>query len=235
MDEQSAPRTARGLARAEMTNRILRHARGQLQDAGPGELSLRAIARDLGMASSAIYRYFSSRDELLTALLVEVYDELGGTLEAADAAVRPRTAYRRRFTALARTLRAWALEHPHDWALLYGSPLPGYAAPPDTVPAAGRATGAFIGILADAQARGLRPDSQGPRATRRARASVAGLVATLDAPVEDDLLLRGMTAWSAVMGTISLELFGHLHRAVVDYPAYFDQLVDRVARGLGLD
>ncbi|MDQ3382547.1 MAG: TetR/AcrR family transcriptional regulator, partial [Actinomycetota bacterium] len=154
MDEQSAPRTARGLARAEMTNRILRHARGQLQDAGPGELSLRAIARDLGMASSAIYRYFSSRDELLTALLVEVYGELGDTLQDAQARVRPRTAYGRRFTVLSRTLRSWAVQHPHDWALLYGSPVPGYAAPQDSVPAAGRTTGAFIGILVDAQARG---------------------------------------------------------------------------------
>jgi AcrR family transcriptional regulator len=235
MDEQSAPRTARGLARAEMTNRILRHARGQLQDAGPGELSLRAIARDLGMASSAIYRYFSSRDELLTALLVEVYGELGDTLQDAQARVRPRTAYGRRFTVLSRTLRSWAVQHPHDWALLYGSPVPGYAAPQDTVPAAGRTTGAFIGILVDAQARGAGLRVDGPRPTRRALASVAGLLEQLDEPIDEDLLLRGMTAWSAVMGSISLELFGHLHRAVVDYPAYFDQLVARVVHDLGLD
>ncbi|MDQ3382548.1 MAG: WHG domain-containing protein, partial [Actinomycetota bacterium] len=75
----------------------------------------------------------------------------------------------------------------------------------------------------------------GPRPTRRALASVAGLLEQLDEPIDEDLLLRGMTALSAVMGSISLELFGHLHRAVVDYPAYFDQLVARVVHDLGLD
>lgn len=229
----SVPRTARELARAEITQRILDHARGQLREAGPGELSLRAIARDLQMASSAIYRYFGSRDELITALLVQVYDELGATLEAAEARIRPRTAYPRRFTALARSLRAWAVDHPHDWALLYGSPVPGYQAPQDTVPAAGRVTGAFIRLIADMQAtgHGLRPDASVPR---RAAASLDGIWELLGHRLDPDLTLRGMAAWSTVMGAVSLELFGHLHRGVLDYDAWFEHVVSATTRDHGL-
>lgn len=229
---RSVPRTARELARAEITQRILDHARGQLREAGPGELSLRAIARDLDVASSAIYRYFGSRDELITALLVQVYDELGTTLEAADARIRPRTAYRRRFTALARSLRGWAVDHPHDWALLYGSPVPGYQAPQDTGPAAGRVTGAFILLLKDMQStgHGLRP---GAPISRRAAASLDGIWEALGYRLDPDLTLRGMAAWSTVMGAVSLELFGHLHRAVLDYDAWFQHVVAVTTRDHG--
>ena len=73
----SVPRTARERARAEITAEILDAARGYLATDGAPALSLRAIARDLGMASSAVYRYFKSRDELLTRLIIDAYDALG--------------------------------------------------------------------------------------------------------------------------------------------------------------
>lgn len=217
-----------------MTTRILREARGQLGTVGPGALSLRAIARELGVASSALYRYFASRDELLTALLVQVYDELGETLEAADARVRDRGDLARRFTMMARTMRGWAVEHPHDWALLYGSPVVGYQAPQDTVGPARRTTGAFVALLEEVVARDLVPASAGPQITQRSGRSVRALQEQVGGRIPADLLQRGMLAWTAVLGTISLELFGHLHRAVADYPAYFDQVVARAVHDLGL-
>ena len=76
-------------ARAETTAEIIRLAREQIAEHGAAELSLRAIARDLGMVSSAIYRYFASRDELLTRLIIDSYDRLGEAVEAADARCRP--------------------------------------------------------------------------------------------------------------------------------------------------
>ena len=84
----TAPLTARAVARRELTAAIVASARRQLADIGPAQLSVRAVARDLGMASSAVYRYFPSRDELLTELLVIIYGELADLLESADAACR---------------------------------------------------------------------------------------------------------------------------------------------------
>ena len=113
MPTPDAPRTARDIARVELTRRILARARAQLADVGPGELSVRQIARELGMASSAVYRYFPSRDHLITALLVQCYDESGAAVEAAEGAV-PRRHLRKRFVATATAMREWALANRHE-------------------------------------------------------------------------------------------------------------------------
>src|SRR3954451_7681714 len=121
----TASRTARERVRAELTKEITDIARRQLATEGAGGLSLRAVARELGMVSSAIYRYFPSRDDLLTALIVDAYDDLGTCAEAsvADGA---RESALVRWQGVCRAVRAWALAHPHEYALLYGSPVPGY-------------------------------------------------------------------------------------------------------------
>jgi len=85
MPEQTAP-TARARARAGMIDDIKAAARQRLATEGPN-LSLRAVARDIGVVSSAVYRYFASRDELLTALIIDAYNNLGDAAEAAEAAV----------------------------------------------------------------------------------------------------------------------------------------------------
>ena len=130
---RSVPRTARERARAEITAEILDAARGYLATDGAPALSLRAIARDLGMASSALYRYFKSRDELLTRLIIDAYDSLGAAAEVREATI-DRNDLAGRFTAICEAVRAWALAHPNEYALIYGSPVPGYVAPADTVP-----------------------------------------------------------------------------------------------------
>ena len=131
----SAPRTARALARAELTRAILDRASVQLAEVGPAALSVRQIARDLEMASSAVYRYFPSRDALLTALLIQAFDDLGQAVEDGDASAA-RDDFRGRWAGLAQGLRGWAVAHPHEYALTYGSPVPGYAAPQDTIASA---------------------------------------------------------------------------------------------------
>src|SRR5579859_2435714 len=116
--------TPRARARAEMTDEIKRVAREHLAAQGP-DLSLRAVARELGVVSSAVYRYFASRDELLTALIIDAYNELGAAAETAEAAVSRRD-LAGRWIALGRGIRGWAVANPHEYALLYGSPVPGY-------------------------------------------------------------------------------------------------------------
>src|SRR3954453_19784345 len=104
----SAPRTARALARPALTRATLERARVQLAEAGPASLSVRQIARELEMASSAVYRYFPSRDALLTALLIQAFDALGAAVEA-GARAAGRAELRERWTGVAHALRGWAV------------------------------------------------------------------------------------------------------------------------------
>src|SRR5215212_10853067 len=152
------PTTARERVRAELTAEITEVARRQLGEVGAAALSLRAVARELGMASSALYRYFPSRDDLLTRLIIDGYDALG---DAADAADDPSAPPAERWLGVCRAVRAWARAHPHEYALLYGSPVPGYRAPQDTVPAASR-VGVVLGrILGEAAHSGALPPASG--------------------------------------------------------------------------
>src|ERR1700760_4167125 len=103
----SAPRTARERARAEITAEILDAARGYLATDGAPARSLRRTPRDLGMAPSALYRYFKSRDELLTRLIIDAYDALGAAAEVAEATV-DRTDLAGRFAATCTAVRDWS-------------------------------------------------------------------------------------------------------------------------------
>src|SRR5690349_16296680 len=102
------PRMTRAENRVEQTRAIQQTGRRHLAEVGPAALSLRAIAREVGMVSSAVYRYFPSRDDLLTALIIESYDELGGSVEAADAAVADRDDLAARFLAVCHAIHDWA-------------------------------------------------------------------------------------------------------------------------------
>jgi AcrR family transcriptional regulator len=223
----SAPATARARARAELTREITASARRQLAEVGAPGLSLRAVARELGMASSAVYRYFASRDELLTALIVEAYDAVG---EAAERAAASKGSTEQRFVAVAAAVREWAVAHPHDYALIYGSPVPGYAAPPDTVPPAVRVALAALGPFVDGVASGEVDTTSHGRSARSVKEAFGRLRAEVDESMNDEVLTRVLIAWTAMFGTISFELFGHLHGMVEDDAAFFDHQIRRIAR-----
>lgn len=211
-------------ARQATTAEIMRLAREQMAVDGAAALSLRAIARDLGMVSSAVYRYFPSRDDLLTALIIDSYDRLGAAVEVADASVRRRGDFVGRWRATAHSIRAWAVEHPSEWALLFGTPVPGYAAPQDTIPSATRYAAVLVSILTDMAVAGLRHELVVPKSMR---ADLLRLRGQLQTDATDASLAVGLAAWAALMGAINLELFGHLHN-VVDAPgALFDAVVEQ--------
>jgi AcrR family transcriptional regulator len=231
---EKAP-TARALARESVRSGILAAARVRLTDEGPSQLSLRAVARDVGMVSSAVYRYFPSRDDLLTALLIADYDELGAAVEAAEAAAGPVPGAR--WVAVCRAIRTWSIAHPGDFALLFGSPVPGYVAPRSTVDPASRTTLTIVRVVADAVAdpgyRAPAPVGTGPG---RAAAAVSDGVASLRAfgiELPEEVLVRTLMAWTTVFGTVSFELFGHYVGSVSDGGAYFDEVVARLAEDLG--
>src|SRR3954452_19035806 len=136
----------RARVRAEMTAEIKTVARRHLATDG-ANLSLRAVARDIGLASSAVYRYFASRDELLTAMIIDAYDSVGATAEEAVKGVEGDV---ERLRAGGTAVRDGALAAPHQWALIYGSPVPGYQAPQDTVGPAIRVIMLIGSIVRDA-------------------------------------------------------------------------------------
>jgi AcrR family transcriptional regulator len=234
MPAQSAPRTARDVARLELTRAIMDSARRQLAEVGPAALSVRAVARDLGMVSSAVYRYFPSRDALLTALLVRAYDDLGEAVERADAGVRDRADLRARWRRACHAIRDWALAQPHEYALLYGSPVPGYAAPDDTVAAAARVPLVLLALAAEAHERGLTLTTAPMPVPRKEHRALRGIRELTEFTIDDERLVRCLMAWENVFGHLSLELFGHMYRGVLDYDAHFEHVVDRLGNDLGL-
>jgi AcrR family transcriptional regulator len=225
-----------------MTAEIKAVARQHLETDG-ANLSLRAVTRDMGMVSSAIYRYFANRDDLLTALILDAYNALGDAVEAADAAITDRSQLRARWLAATRAVRHWALAKPAEYALLYGSPVPGYAAPPDTIAAAARTPVALARILVDAHAAGVL-SSTGMSAVARkglaaqlADAVRADLARTRDdiAPgLPEDVLLLGITSWIQMFGTVSLELFGQFNNVIDARAEFFDQEMELMADLVGL-
>lgn len=207
----------RARARRALTEEIKECARRQLAESGAAALSLRRVARELGMVSSALYRYFPSRDALLSALIIDAYNDLART---AEEAVRVSGGFGERWCALAGAVRSWAHARPQDYALLYGSPVPGYRAPADTIAPAARVAGVALGLLVDAVAAGeIGPSGDGAVPTSLAT-DLAALRA--NAPgVPDPVLLRALGAWSELFGHLSLELFGHFHNVIADLDTFF--------------
>ena len=232
----SAPRTARARARAELTTEILDTARRHLADHGAGALSLRAVARDLGMASSAVYRYFASRDELLTALIIDAYDAIGAAAERADAkAVTAGATPGARWLEVCRAVRRWARGHPHEFALVYGSPVVGYAAPADTVEPATRVARVLAAVSMDALATGGVHVPLRPLPTAGVLdPGILEIAGGRPAEPHADYVERSLTMWIAMVGTINFELFGHLHNVVVDNDAFFDAAMAVAAEGAGI-
>lgn len=215
---------ARARVRAELTREIVEAARRHLATEGASGLSLRAVARELGMASSAVYRYFASRDELLTALIVDAYDALGAAAERAESAV-PRDDLRGRWRAVCRAAREWALAHPHEYALVYGSPVPGYAAPEATVGPASRVAVLLCRVVADGVAAGS-VDAE-PDGADAGGVLTPGVADGLGLP--EPLAPRVVTAWSSLYGAVNFEVFGQTRGVVDDHARYFDAAVDRLA------
>ncbi len=210
------PNNARQRARQAIISDITEEARRQLARDGAAALSLRSVARELGMVSSGIYRYVAGRDELLTLLIIEAYDHLGAAMEKAvkGAGDDPR----QRWRAVATAILTWARRHPHEYALVYGSPVPGYAAPPDTI---GPATRVYA-ALAD------------PLRHAAGDAAPTGPIADIGVDGDESAVAPILGAWMQVFGMVSFELFGHTKNVVEDHDAFFAGRLEALADDLGL-
>jgi AcrR family transcriptional regulator len=226
----NAGRTARERARAELTEEIKAAARRQLATAGAEALSLRAISRELGMVSSALYRYFASRDELLTALIIDAYDAMGQAAEAAANGGDPIDEW----VAIYAAVRTWARANPQEYALIYGSPISGYKAPQTTVEPAARVPILLFALLQRARASGrlvTPPDAPEPSGVLAEQTKVlVGLAPDLPPAV----LVRTVIVWTQLFGMISFELFGQLVGSMDPADEFFASASRQMAGFVGL-
>lgn len=232
----AADETPRARARAQTLRDITRIGRAHLATDGAAALSVRAVARDLGVVSSAIYRYVRSRDDLLTLLVVDGYDELGDAVDAALAKL-PEDAFRERFLAVGRAVRSWALREPATYALLFGSPVPGYAAPADQTTGPGtRVIAALVRIYDMAHVAGVIGQSGGSIPVSGPLAvSLDDVRQATGADIPDELIVRGVLAWTGLFGCVSFELFGQYGADTFGDPAdLFDRQLVVLAETLGL-
>jgi hypothetical protein len=135
---------------------------------------------------------------------------------------------------VAQGLRSWAVAHPHEYALTYGSPVPGYAAPRDTIPSAARVSIALLTLMSDAEAAGRSPGAPTRPASEAELEAIAPVRSFVGDPLAEAYAVRGLMAWATLFGNVSLELFGHMFRGVLDYEAHYATIVEQLADDLGL-
>lgn len=204
-------------ARERIEAQIIELGRRHLADHGAAGLSLRAVARDLGLVSSAVYRYVSSRDELLTLLLVDGYSDLADAVDRARDAVPD--VWSDDVVAIARTVRQWALANPARWALLYGSPVPGYHAPADrTVGPGTRVIAALFDAVAAAIATGDVRLTNSP-APQPVSSDFDRIRHEFGFPGDDQVMTKCFAIWAGLVGAISLEVFEQYGAGTLTDPA----------------
>lgn len=209
-------------------------ARDQMARTGSAAISLREVARDVGVTAPALYRYFANRDDLITDLLVEAFNGIADAMAAADAA-QPRDDYAGRMIAVLLAYRQWALDHATDFQLMYGNPIPGYDAPRErTVPAASRGFEVVARILGEALAAGVLQiaftEADLPEA-------VAQSIAALDESrggVPVLVMYLSTVGWTRIHGLIMLELFDDTQPIVGDTEAFYRFEIARLCAELNL-
>jgi AcrR family transcriptional regulator len=216
--------------------RILDVARQQMATHGTAGLGLRAIARELDVTAPALYRYFPTHDDLITALVIEGFTGLAEAVEAARDA-NAHLPVREQLREVLLAYRQWAVEHPVDFQLIYGSPIPGYHAPAEiTVPIVVRGFTVIVGLI-----EALRQSGQITRETvyHHIPEPTGGYLRERlerdSYPVSEVALYMGIVGWGQLHGLIMLELFGHLGPVVGDLNAYYASQVESLLVSMGSD
>jgi AcrR family transcriptional regulator len=221
--------------RHETIDEIKATARRQLAHSGPTGISLRGIARELGMAASAVHYYFPSRDALIESLIVDGFHSLADALRDRyehDQRLTPD----QRWLSVCRTHRAWALAHPAEYLLLYGHT--GGAAQrahPRTVDAMAQVTAVLFAMMRDAVTHGDvdtdRLAANLPTALRRQLATWRAHTDDLTG-LPDGAVAACMLGFAQLHGAITLELIGHTPPQLTDHAALFDLRMAHIAASL---
>jgi AcrR family transcriptional regulator len=211
------PPTMRERYRAQVRDEVKQAALRQLAESGPAGLSISAIGKQLGVSGPALYRYFASRDELLTELVIDAYHDLAHALSDA-ARHAPGTQPRAQLEDIARAYRSWALAQPHRYRLLFGPPLPGYDAhAQQLVAAAEQGMNLLLDILSEAVHRAATPVPQPPLASQ-----LAAWAQPHHPGIDPAIALRAVLVWSRLHGIVSLEIAGNFASMGLDPGQLFE-------------
>jgi AcrR family transcriptional regulator len=222
--------------RAATVEEIISVARHLLVKEGPGAVTLRAIAREMGMTAPALYRYFPSLEELVGAVCAALYHEVSGYLERARDQLAGADAGTRMY-AVCRAFREWSAQHPAEFALIFGSPLPGprTASPHDAKHQAGmRLAGVFGGLFAEIWTRAPFPVPADGDIAPDLRAQLAAYRADVGLDLPLGALQVFLSCWIRLYGTVTMEIFGHLAFALTDAGPMFEAELDDLARLVGV-
>ncbi|WP_067804227.1 TetR/AcrR family transcriptional regulator [Actinomadura formosensis] len=229
--------TRRDRLRAATVKEISETARRILVEEGPEAVTLRAIAREMGMTAPALYRYFGSHGELLRHLVGDLFTELTGELHEAMANV-PAGDLSGKFMAVARRFRLWALAHPREYALLFGAPVRGvrHQEEIDFAEGCARRFGwTFMELFLELWSKKPFPipadEDMDPvllPQLRRYRDTALGV----DLPL--GVIQQFLKCWIRLQGSVSLEVFGHLEFALDNAAPMFELMLTEIADDLGL-
>jgi AcrR family transcriptional regulator len=222
---------------------IKRTARELLVYGGPSAISLRAIARTLGMSAAALYRYFPSLEALVMELAGDLYDELREAVTAAardaesgaesGAKADPWAVAALRLGAMARAYRAWSLGHPAEFALIFGNPVPGIAELEDDCLSPDHPGARLGAAFLEPFVALWRSGDASVRHAPDLGASTAPLVAVHGEDLPAGALAAFLAGWTRLYGLVAMEVFGHLRWAVTDVSPLFEAELAAFMRELG--
>ncbi len=228
-EKPAKPAGIRAIARAQMNQEIKRIAWDQLQKDGANNLSLRAISREMGMTSSALYRYFNNRDALLTALIIDAYNDVGERVEHNNSQI-PAENYRQRFISIGQTIMAWGKENPHRFALVYGPAIPGYAAPEDTVDPGTRSQLVLYRLMSEwSDTQDIDHTIDAPPVPPKLGDPLQAAAAEVGMHAPTHQIMAGLALWSELMGVIYSHFFNHFGRELTDEGNIGSWLIERMA------
>lgn len=221
--------------RAETTAEIKSVALELMASGGPGAITLRAIAREMGMTPNAIYGYFATRDDLVTTLINDVYTSLADAVDAAWDTT-PATHPADRVRAWAHAFRGWALVNPEGFRLIYGDPVPGYIAPeggaaPD---AAQRVCTALTGLAAAAWPHAERLYADSDFQWSDFDAGLLDKVRPAFPHLPPAGVALALRIWGHLHGLVSLEIYGHLHHQTASPEKLFHEELTHIVASLGI-
>jgi AcrR family transcriptional regulator len=231
----NATPTRRQQLRIDTTAEIKRVALALLAEGGPDAVSLRAIAREMRMTAGALYSYYATRDELITALTSDMYTSLVDVTEAARD-VHPDDAPAARLQAWGEAFRAWSVANPAGFRLVYGDPVHGYKAPEGGAApeAASRACAGLTGLVAAA----WPLKHQGPEDEYTwgdFDPGLADLIRTEFPELPPGAIALALRVWGRMHGLVALEVYGHLSAQTKDPARLYRSELRDLARSLGLE
>lgn len=229
-------RPIKDTTREEMIEQIKATARMQMSAKGTAGLSLRGIAREIGVTAPAIYNYFPTLDDLITALITDAFQSIAEYMATASAEHDDGTAVSRIFAA-AIAYREWAVVNPIQFQLIYGNPIPNYVAPIEITGPMARLP--FEGLMSDF----IQAYHEGELQLSRhqvdipptVRSNIAAYLDHVGFDMPEAVVYAIMSSWSHIHGIVMLELFDHITPIIADTKMFYRHELIGFLKALGMD